>query len=661
MSHVFNQELQRALKDVYTELEVKRLMQQNLEKAAKIGLYYAHGLTDKAENKLEADREDFKSTGELLQQATNFTAVCDNIVIAATAAASDAQNTKSAVSTAAVNIQAAADALTNLAADVAAIYAVATSKDYGSKIQKLAGRSNDLTRLVAEKAEAATLQALSATIEATESGASATLAQAKTLNQDVKTLATALAKNMESLQTKIADDTHKLNTAIAQEKEKDGIYQTALQEDRALQYSERFIGATSNYDISYIKVGTLGDQFKVGFNRFTEDQYLLNDGDLQKVRVLKEYRVIFTKWDDSAAFDVQAAKAAKHYTSVVLSTIKAALKASDTAADSFSSIQRFDFELSFAADEYFSSGSDHQSFQEGPIKAVDFKGESISQGVPYAIFVYAVYTDEYQNQMRDTDGLLSLPSLPFILLTDLPRTNPPSLEFYPHRSGKGSQAITTIAMRVRFTVDELLFNGDDLRDLTDFRVILFKEKDRLAAEVNQVLSHKRAVLFELDQICRQTEQNFLDAQQAYQVALATGEGDLPKLTRDLEEAEASFILATDQYEPQQASVNQLNRFRGSGFFFDAEILESIPDAYTLTAVQVKESDQSYPSGSERTYMAINQSGDITDNYGEPLLYGERYVALVLSAVKSDEPSNYSLFQPVYSEFSAAEIFTLQQL
>lgn len=570
MSNVFDQELHQALKAAFIELEDKELIQQNLEKAAKIGLYYAHGMTEKASNKLETDQKDLRTTDDLLKEATELAATSAHIITAATAAGKDAQNTRSAVSTAAVNMQAAANALTNLSADVAAIWAVATSKDYGSKIRELANWSNNLTRQAAEKADAVVLQSLNTTAEAAQSKAGEMLTQAKTLQKDVETLTGALVQHVDALRTKVGDDRQSLSTAIAQEKEQQGIYQTALQEERAMQSSARFMTAASNYDLSYVKVGSLGDQFKVGFNRFAEDQDLPQDRKPKKERVLEEYRIIFTELDDAASFDVHAAKTTTHYTSVPPHTVKAAKIKTDSAVLT----KVFDYELSFATGDFSSTGSDPQPSQAESIKAVDFRGHAISRGIPYAIFVYAIYTCEYQDEMNDTDGLLSLPSLPFTLLTDLPRAHTPSLEFYIPTTDKGSQISTANAMRVRFSVDERLFNGVDLRDLTDFRVMLFKEM--------------------------------------------------------------------------------------KPFFLDTDILEQIPASYSLQAVPLKETDEPNTSGSGRAYVAVNTSGDFTDNYGEPLIHGERYQALVLSVVQSSEPSAYSLYQPVYSEFSTAVVFDPEQ-
>ncbi|NOS93274.1 MAG: hypothetical protein HOP30_15255 [Cyclobacteriaceae bacterium] len=61
------------------------------------------------------------------------------------------------------------------------------------------------------------------------------------------------------------------------------------------------------------------------------------------------------------------------------------------------------------------------------------------------------------------------------------------------------------------------------------------------------------------------------------------------------------------------------------------------------------------------YEVVNEDGDFTDNFGEPLVTGNTYCAAVLSVIKSTEPDAAPLFQSTLSDFSGATAFQLTQI
>lgn len=579
MSNVFNKELQQAIKEVYTELEAKELIQGNEAKANKLGVYFAHGATEKAEDKLETDQDKSNKTGQELKEATNATEVCGNIVTAATAAASDARNTNSYASTAAVNIQAAANSLTDLSADVAAIFAVATSKDYGDKIQHLAHMAYKMTQTAAEKAENTTLQSLNTTIEAAQSRAAVSLSQSKTLKTSITSLTKTLDQNFEALQAKITTDSSSLAAAIATENEKEGVYQTSLEEELAMEASEVFINKHVNYDLRYIPISNRGEQFFIAFNAFDEYKLMLENGKIESKRAIKEYRIIFTSVDDAQGFDIHAAKATQegNYLSVKPKTFLDLNKP-------------VSYKKRFVTAEYISAlenNSDKEKvtteFLMKYNKAVDYQGKAVKRGLPYVAFVYVEYSCDYQNEMDNTDGFLSLPSLPFTLLTDLPRARKPKLHFYNYKSETSSSCNTSNAVRVSFNVGHYMFHDVDLTDIMDFRVILFNQNNELASKLNKIIKKELNILFQFDEEYRLKEQAYLEAEEAYNTAVATGIGDVKKMKKERDDAKTNYENKTKAYNNQQDKIDELNKAKISNFILDEDILASIPDAFGMDA------------------------------------------------------------------------------
>lgn len=726
MSNIFNKKLQSAIKEVSSDLEANELRQGNKEKAAKLGLYFAHGAVEKADNKLVADQDQSKANSVQLKEATSATEVCGNIVTAATAAATDARNTNSYASTAAVNIQAAANSLIGLAADVAAIMAVATAGDYGDKIQHLANRAYKLTQLAAKKAEDTSLQSLNTTIEAAQSRAAVSLSQSKTLDTTITGLTKILGQNFERLQTKISADSSALAAAIAMENEKEGIYKTTHEEEKAIQESAKFINQQTNYDLRAIPIGNKGEQFEVAFDAFEEDKLVLEKGELVSKKVIDAYRIIFTTLDDAPGFDIHAAKAVEEGNYFLVKP-KTFIKLNESIT----------YKKHFATAEYIAGTQNDEeknivksTLVRDDNEAVDYKGDALKRGMPYVVFVYVEYSSDYQSEMDDIDGYLSLPSPPFRLLTDLPRARKPELHFYNHKVETNTSTTSSNAIRVSFKVENFMLHQTDLTEMMDFRVILFKQKNELASKLNKAIDKMLTKLFQLDEAYRLAEQTYLDAEAAFNAAVATGMGDEAKLKMELAAAKTAYEHKRNAYNHQQGEIAAMNEAKISNFFIDEEILASIPAAFGMDAklVTPEPKDQTNPLETElaelsthaineefdaldqtvnelretiaeleksgankkivnklkkelgvlekdlaklekdalkdpavKHFVAINEAGDFTDNYGEPLMHNEKYVALVYSIIKSTEPEALPLFQAVSSSFSDEVEFKLQQL
>ncbi len=678
MSNVFNEELQKAIKTVYSRLESTANKKGNEALGAKINLYYAHGARDKTALKLATNQKKTETVGTQLKEATKVAGICRNIVTAATAAATDGLEMKSATSTAVVNIQTAANALTDLSADVAAILAVASSKDYGSKIQQLASMAQTMTAAAAEKAEDTILQSLQTTMEAAQSRASETLTQAKTLEKNIISLTKMLDKNFESLQAQISEDSASLTADIVAENDAIGRYKTALEENKAMTFSETFMNEEVNYDLRYIEDEIeKGEKFSIAFNHFEEEGLILKNGKLITERIIEAYHIIFTEKDDAAAFDIQAAKATNHYFRI----------------DKLGSKK---YEIPFVTSEApkgaLLPSIPSNPFDMNPRIAIDYKGNAIRRGIPYVVFVYVKYNNEYQNLMNNSGEFLSLSSLPFTLLMDLPKADTPLLYFYKSNSNTNDIGGKADAMRVSFNVNKLLLNGISLAPLMDFRVLLFNQKDEKAFALNIQIETELKKLFDLDEKYRLSEQEFLNAELKYNRAVDLGESKIviEKLKSVLKSTKITYENQAGVYNAQQEIIMTLNKRKKSNFFLDSDVLNTIPEAFSLNAKKVdqrilhrlKEEDPQAEANSvalsiekkelekgqlkggnsnENRYVAINENGDFTDNYGEPLVNGEKYTALVYSVIKATEVDALPLFQPVFSSFSEAKIFDLPQL
>ena len=575
MSNVFNNELENALKEVFEVLASNELQQKKDALSAKLKVYFAHGVTEKASNKLILDQDRANRTGKQYNEATKSTEICKNIITAATAAETDARNTNKGVSTAAVQIENAANSLTNLLADVSGVLAISISKDFGNEINSLAELAYKLTRRAAEEGERATLQSLNTTIEAAQSQASVVRSQSEVLSADMESLLKVLNQNYAALQDKVNADATVLAEAIAKENAAEGIFKTAREEKNALISSQEIINEDVNYDLKYFQEGDQGERFRVSFNTFWEQDSLLQQGKKDYLPVIDEYRILFVEKDAAAAFDIHAAKTAQYYYTID------------------DKLGQKDYKMDFVTADYHAyleSSGKLEEMEKLPQIAKDYMGKDLQRGVSYVFFVNLVYTAPLPPQMKDTDGYLSLPSLDFTLRTQLPIANQPKLTFYSSIPNSAEAYQITDAVRVSFTIgiDKLRFRDIDLLDLVDFRVILFNEENTLASRLNNFTAQQVEELFKLDEAYRLSEQVYLEAKEKYETAIANGVGDIDLLKGRLAYAEMKFDNRQAIYQEQQEVINMLNNYKISDFFLDRDILNSIPMGFTLSAQPIGE-------------------------------------------------------------------------
>ncbi len=578
MSNVTNQALESALTQVNNQLTANELAQSNTSQAAKLNLYYASGITERASNQLETDQDKANTANEQYNAAFESGEVCNNIVTAATAASTDAKNTASSVSTAATNIEGAAKALTSLWGDVMGVLAIATSLDNGSKVQKLVKNASDETELAARAAENTTLQSLQTTIEASQTQAASMLTQAKTLDTDIKSLVGVLDSNLTTLQGVVANDVAQLTQAQETENNAEGTYRTAAAETDAMENTLDFINEHVNHDLAWEDVkDEQGYLFNISFDAYEEvaiDPTVLmgtksssssSGSAATPEKIIKEYRIIFVPQDMAPTFNINQAKSTE-----LPSYFPIKPDGSKTYTQEFSTA------------EYHHTGSASK-----PPVALDYSGKALELGTSYAFFVYIDYTCDYQNEMEDTDGYLSLPSPYHTLQIPLPTASKPNLLFF--RAGKKCKTADG-GVRVAFKIsneDLTLPNSGKFTDFTEFRVFLFDQKNQLSGLLNDAINIEVEKMYELETTVRLDQAAVDQALQAYNTAIATGAPAdvVEKLRQQLEAARTQLTSDRAAYEKQVKIVEEMFDLKINNFVLDEDILNDIPDAYGLIAAE----------------------------------------------------------------------------
>ncbi len=574
MSNIYNQQLGQALTTVNDLLEKIELTESNIVQGAKLGLYQAHGLTAKAANELKEDQDKSKRVAEQNKVASIGATSVQNIVTTSNAAIIDASNTTSSASAAATSIQKAATALTNLSGSIATTLAVANSLDNGSKIQALVKKANDATKQAASLAEQASIISLNLTIEASQSRAASVVTQAGIVKTNMTNLQKSLTDSFSALQTAITEDVAERNSAVVSESAQAGIYKTALAEQEALLQSEAFINTYINNNLTceikgilngkVDEAGSEGNEFKLSFSPFNE-----KEGDQT---IIEEYRIIIVKEDDSVAFNTEAAKATPNYV---------ALKAQGVV-QSTSTVGANTYFKEYVTSDY--AASNNMSEEKEKAIARDYNGAPIVRGVPYTFFVYVVYTQWYQTQYNNTNGVLSLPATSFTLKTYLPAVKNTDIymKFFQENGANAVRIAFKIPTKAMFTN-----NGTDLNELMDLRTFIFNNDDKVAYDRNKNIDTEANKLFTLEQEYRISENIFQTKQTEYDTAALTASPkELEEKRKALAQAKDNYQLSKNKYTNQEITVERWTEGKISDFIMDEDIISTISVANGIVATPI---------------------------------------------------------------------------
>lgn len=136
--------------------------------------------------------------------------------------------------------------------------------------------------------------------------------------------------------------------------------------------------------------------------------------------------------------------------------------------------------------------------------------------------------------------------------------------------------------------------------------------------------------------------------------------DYQKLsTTEVTEVNLASEIITTRNELRKLSTESVLLKAQQGMLQDE--LKKLPADIEKASAQLDSLKEGKPDVDYEYYEAVNESGDFTDNYGEPLVTGNSYCAVILSVIKSDEPEAAPLYQNRMSDFSDPVLFNLPQI
>tara|TARA_R110001599_G_scaffold141403_1_gene321758 strand:- start:2074 stop:4209 length:2136 start_codon:yes stop_codon:yes gene_type:complete len=417
------QELNNAINNSNDQLIQTEINLDQVKNAAKLSLYYVDENPERNATNFTAVKVINDQSLSLDVKSVQGISLANNALTAAKQFLIDSGLATSCVSTAAANIQIAANSITKLSSDVAGVLAVANAADHNSIIQESVEKAHNKINIAAELAEKLSLISLQATIQAAQSTASTVVTEAELVLAAMTSLQCATSSQYSNSLEQLKAAHAGLMAASKTVKSTSVSYDLALSQGLAIKSTRKLINQVSNhnlllFDSANVSEGltknndsknTLGDSFTIQFDRFEAENHIQN------------YRMIMVRSDASTSFDINIAKelrmgtyyelepkGCKGYsrTFYLLGTDQALIPCDPNIAKDIGPSSKDDFE--------------HMDVQG---TAVDYQGKPIERGVYYVAYVYLTYTKEYRKKFdRTSAGYLSMPSAQCALQKESPKS-----------------------------------------------------------------------------------------------------------------------------------------------------------------------------------------------------------------------------------------------
>lgn len=556
MSITYTEELQSSINNSNNQFIQEEYDLDHANNAAKISLYYAHGETEKNGINYRNSKIDEKRALSLDNQAVQGINLATNSQTAAKQSLVDAGKATSNISTAAANMQIAANAITKLSSDVAGILAVANAADHGSQIQNSVARAHSKIRKAAKLAEEVSLVSLNATIEAAQSTASTVVTDSQLTVASMTNFQKSTAAQYSNTSAKAVASNEGLTAARKNEKVASGHFDITKKQDKAIKSTRRLINKVSNYGIQVFDPARQkdfqedtaptwavdpGKSYTISFNKFEGDGIKTGKNvDPAENAYVQYYRLIMVKYDASASFDINVAKDLDPGTYYQIPA-----KGYDSYARTFYLLGTD--QALIPQDPGVAAEKDPKSLNSVDSKhvrgiAIDYTGKPVEAGEYYVAYVYAVYTDAYQKLISNTDGFLSLPSKDLQLQMNLPKIPQNRLEKAESTSANlliyNPVQLNSRNLAVQFEV----YQKDYTPDFMEYRVMLVEKRNVDAQTLNKKV---QAALNRLD---KAEYQYNIEKQklQSMNQALNRLEIEFNSMQTQVEELEAQKVEVTDQ-------------------------------------------------------------------------------------------------------------------
>ena len=607
------------------ELELQKVQAQ-LD-TSMFSLYYAQGARITAAEKLEIANRKYTFQQKIHEQAVIDSDVSTNVLASANNGKAYVGKSVTNTSVAAANVQIATNAILKLASDTGSIFSIVNAADFGTEIYQLSKEAKELMDKTAYLAERTSQYSMEASALIAEVSAPTLADKATTTDASVKNLLAVTTAQFDATAAEVAADNADLAATNTAEKIAEG----TLEDVNAAYYAT--LGAYDlnncelNLDLKVTLPKNVGDatHFKVSFDQyqspFRAAKYRDGKAPLPKGYPVDNYYIMLAKYSKSTTFSISDAEG--------IVTDEDKNRYIEISAKKLNLRQKVSEEI------YIS-------------ELYDTDGDKMDLGEEYVVFVFAVLDTSYKKTLNTFDDYLSAPSAPFNLTNKL---NKPKADTILVTDSKDKEQLMTFLLtqndnykveyRCIFLPDnKKLVNGlltvDELRSIEKETEGLEEISDKYDPKISAAISEINTLESELSGLDAQLQEN-LDAQQNSNIT----EAELKKLKAEEKKLKKSISDVNAKIVKEEANLARLEKQKKEaiekmqpkhhikpGFFFNLTTAEAI-SAGSYTVANIIEIDD---KKDQTDYIAgeITLKPETTDNFGNRLINGNKYIPVVLA-------------------------------
>lgn len=677
---------------------------------SEVTLYYDQGAAARAEYKLARTNEKYDTTKKIFD-----TAVVDGNISANVKTDADTFKDSNALAVtntavAAANLQASANAILRLARTVGGIFSITDAADFGQEIYTQSKRAAELMAITAYDAERASEMGMNASANIAEVASATVAAEAKTTDDMMIALEAAITTDFNAASAEVDTRSKELATAIDQEKLAEGVVEINSEQYYAAQ--EAYANSNDNLNLNLevdVSDGQGAKTYTVSFNGY-KSPFGSGDGDDIKiynppvihgpvttsVYPVDTYYIMLVKNRLKTTFSIAEAEAViAEKDRRVAVECKSGI-CGDTITVPIAQGQIFDsegqkmllgqnyvvFVLAVFNTGYKKIINNFDDFLSAPSAVFTLKNKLKSpetktiQVTPSGDVI--IEKGEIKLKEKTADGEIDITADGTIEVDYIPNSKVQTLKF----NVKGNSAYAVEYRCMFLQASSLSFAGllteagmrnwdieTSARNLikVQFGTAIKEHKTKRAAilndltKLNDQISEKERKAQELqEEISRFTGE--LTPEQKEQ--LKKLQEKLAKVQTEIEALKAKAAAHAPELEAIAGEIIKLTGQRNEalkkpfrlansvpGLLFNLRLAELIPQSIYRIADPV--SPASPPTEEQSFKLELN--GTMTDNFGNPLRKGNKYVPVVLSAAKGDE-SLKDQFENALSDFKNTAAF-----
>ena len=631
----YNENLYSSVVSSLSDQELELEQVQSQLDTAMFSLYYAQGARITAAEKLEIANKKYSFQQKTYEQAFIDSDVSTNVLTSANNGKTYVGQSVTNTSVAAANVQIAANAILKLASDTGSIFSIVNAADFGTEIYQLSKEAYDLMNKTAYLAERTSQHSMEASALIAEVSATTLADKATTTDASVKNLLAVTSSDFDATAAEVAADNADLTATNTAEKIAEG----TLEDTNAAYYATSRAYHLSNKELNLdLQVTTPKDvedetSYTVSFEQYKSPFKTIKDNNgvasLKKGYPVDDYYIMLVKYSNSKTFSISDAEG--------IVTSKSVKKYIKIAAKELNPKEKVSQEINMS-------------------DLIDTDGDDMNLGDDYVVFVLTVLDMSYKKAINTFDDYLFAPSALFNLTNTLniPEANEIQVKQQVMKFSLTQDNNYKVQYRCIFLPDnKQLVNGllttNELRSIENEAKGLEKISGKYDPKISATLASINTLESELSDFTKQLEviqatQNNSTAASAEVKKLQKSMGDVTKkITRE----EAKLKTLEEQKVVALEKVELENHIK-PGFFFNLTTAEEITaGSYTVANNDNDKEGQWY----------VTLKPETTDNFGNRLIDGNRYIPVVLAMSNNTSESVNAQFTNALSDYQKTKSFT----